>query len=34
VANAIFGEVRKLYAQLDALGRRGLVRQRRELRRA
>ncbi len=34
VANAIFAEVRKLYAQLDAAGRRGLVRQRRELRRA
>lgn len=34
VANEIFGEVRKLYAQLDAVGRRGVVRQRRELRRA
>jgi 1-acyl-sn-glycerol-3-phosphate acyltransferase len=34
VANEIFGEVRKLYAQLDSLGRSGLVRQRRELRRA
>jgi 1-acyl-sn-glycerol-3-phosphate acyltransferase len=34
VANAIFGEVRKLYAQLDAVGRRGVARQRRELRRA
>ena len=34
VANEIFAEVRKLYAQLDAVGRRGLVRQRRELRRA
>jgi 1-acyl-sn-glycerol-3-phosphate acyltransferase len=34
VANAIFAEVRKLYAQLDAVGRRGVVRQRRELRRA
>ena len=34
VANEIFGEVRKLYAQLDSLGRNGLVRQRRELRRA
>jgi 1-acyl-sn-glycerol-3-phosphate acyltransferase len=34
VANEIFGEVRKLYAQLDALGRNGLARQRRELRRA
>jgi 1-acyl-sn-glycerol-3-phosphate acyltransferase len=34
VANAIFAEVRKLYAQLDAVGRRGMVRSRRELRRA
>src|SRR3954471_21909186 len=34
VANEIFAEVRKLYAQLDAVGRRGVVRQRRELRRA
>jgi 1-acyl-sn-glycerol-3-phosphate acyltransferase len=34
VANAIFAEVRGLYAQLDAVGRRGVVRQRRELRRA
>jgi 1-acyl-sn-glycerol-3-phosphate acyltransferase len=34
VANAIFAEVRKLYAQLDSVGRRGVVRQRRELRRA
>ena len=35
VANEIFGEVRKLYAQLDAVGRRGVAAQRRrELRRA
>jgi 1-acyl-sn-glycerol-3-phosphate acyltransferase len=34
VANAIFAEVRKLYAHLDALGRRGVVHERRELRRA
>jgi 1-acyl-sn-glycerol-3-phosphate acyltransferase len=34
VANEIFAEVRKLYAQLDAVGRRGVARQRRELRRA
>src|SRR5215216_832153 len=35
VANEIFAEVRKLYAQLDALGRRGVAAQRRrELRRA
>jgi 1-acyl-sn-glycerol-3-phosphate acyltransferase len=34
VANAIFAEVRGLYAQRDAVGRRGVVRQRRELRRA
>jgi 1-acyl-sn-glycerol-3-phosphate acyltransferase len=34
VANAIFAEVRKLYAQLDSVGRSGVVRQRRELRRA
>jgi 1-acyl-sn-glycerol-3-phosphate acyltransferase len=34
VANAIFAEVRALYAQLDAVGRRGVVRRRRELRRA
>lgn len=34
VANSIFAEVRKLYAQLDAVGRRGVARQRRELRRA
>jgi 1-acyl-sn-glycerol-3-phosphate acyltransferase len=34
VANAIFAEVRKLYAQLDSVGRRGVVRRRRELRRA
>jgi 1-acyl-sn-glycerol-3-phosphate acyltransferase len=34
VANAIFAEVRKLYAQLDSVGRAGVVRQRRELRRA
>ena len=34
VANAIFAEVRKLYAQLDTVGRRGVVRRRRELRRA
>jgi 1-acyl-sn-glycerol-3-phosphate acyltransferase len=34
VANAIFVEVRKLYAQLDAVGRRGVARERRELRRA
>ena len=34
VANAIFDEVRKLYAQLESVGRSGVVRQRRELRRA
>jgi 1-acyl-sn-glycerol-3-phosphate acyltransferase len=34
VANEIFSEVRKLYAHLDALGRRGVVHERRELRRA
>jgi 1-acyl-sn-glycerol-3-phosphate acyltransferase len=34
VANEIFREIRSLYAQLDAVGRRGLVRRRRELRRA
>jgi 1-acyl-sn-glycerol-3-phosphate acyltransferase len=34
VANAIFAEVRKLYARLDAVGRRGVARERRELRRA
>jgi 1-acyl-sn-glycerol-3-phosphate acyltransferase len=34
VADAIFAEVRKLYAHLDALGRRGVVHERRELRRA
>ena len=34
VANEIFGEVRKLYAHLDSLGRRGVVHERRELRRA
>jgi 1-acyl-sn-glycerol-3-phosphate acyltransferase len=34
VANEIFGEVRKLYAKLEALGRRGVVHERRELRRA
>ena len=34
VANSIFAEVRELYAQLDAVGRRGVARQRRELRRA
>jgi 1-acyl-sn-glycerol-3-phosphate acyltransferase len=34
VANEIFAEVRKLYAQLDAVGRRGMVQKRRELRRA
>jgi 1-acyl-sn-glycerol-3-phosphate acyltransferase len=34
VANAIFAEVRKLYDQLEAVGRRGVVEQRRELRRA
>jgi 1-acyl-sn-glycerol-3-phosphate acyltransferase len=34
VANEIFAEVRKLYAQLDAVGRRGVARRRRELRRA
>jgi len=35
VANEIFGEVRKLYAELDAVGRRGVAAQRRrELRRA
>jgi 1-acyl-sn-glycerol-3-phosphate acyltransferase len=34
VANDIFVEIRALYAQLDADGRRGVVRRRRELRRA
>jgi 1-acyl-sn-glycerol-3-phosphate acyltransferase len=34
VANEIFMETRALYAQLDSVGRRGLVRSRRELRRA
>jgi 1-acyl-sn-glycerol-3-phosphate acyltransferase len=34
VANEIFSEIRALYAQLDAVGRRGVVRARRELRRA
>jgi 1-acyl-sn-glycerol-3-phosphate acyltransferase len=34
VANAIFAEVRALYEQLEAVGRRGVVQQRRELRRA
>jgi len=34
VANEIFAEVRKLYAKLDSLGRRGVVHERRELRRA
>jgi 1-acyl-sn-glycerol-3-phosphate acyltransferase len=34
VANEIFGEVRKLYAKLESLGRRGVVHERRELRRA
>jgi 1-acyl-sn-glycerol-3-phosphate acyltransferase len=34
VANEIFAETRALYAQLDAVGRRALVRRRRELRRA
>ena len=34
VANAIFAEVRKLYEQFDAVGRSGVIRQRRELRRA
>jgi 1-acyl-sn-glycerol-3-phosphate acyltransferase len=34
VANEIFAEVRKLYAHLDSLGRRGVVHERRELRRA
>jgi 1-acyl-sn-glycerol-3-phosphate acyltransferase len=34
VANDIFVEIRALYAQLDAVGRRGVVRRRRELRRA
>jgi len=34
VANAIFAEVRKLYTQLDAVGRSGVMRERRELRRA
>jgi 1-acyl-sn-glycerol-3-phosphate acyltransferase len=34
VANEIFAEVRKLYAQLESVGRSGVVRQRRELRRA
>jgi 1-acyl-sn-glycerol-3-phosphate acyltransferase len=34
VANEIFAEVRKLYAQLDAVGRRGVAAERRELRRA
>jgi 1-acyl-sn-glycerol-3-phosphate acyltransferase len=32
VANEIFVEIRALYAQLDSVGRRGVVRQRRELR--
>src|ERR1700754_2917124 len=34
VANEIFGEGRKLYAQVESVGRRGMVQQRRELRRA
>ncbi len=34
VANAIFLEIRALYAQLDAVGRAGVVRERRELGRA
>jgi 1-acyl-sn-glycerol-3-phosphate acyltransferase len=34
VANEIFREIRGLYAQLDAVGRRGMARRRRELRRA
>jgi len=34
VANEIFTEIRGLYAQLDAVGRRGVARARRELRRA
>jgi 1-acyl-sn-glycerol-3-phosphate acyltransferase len=34
VANEIFAEIRQLYAQLDAMGRRGVARARRELRRA
>jgi 1-acyl-sn-glycerol-3-phosphate acyltransferase len=34
VANEIFAEIRGLYAQLDSLGRRAMVRRRRELRRA
>ena len=34
VADAIFAEIRALYDQLDAVGRRGVVEQRRELRRA
>jgi 1-acyl-sn-glycerol-3-phosphate acyltransferase len=34
VANEIFVEIRGLYAHLDAVGRRALVRRRRELRRA
>jgi 1-acyl-sn-glycerol-3-phosphate acyltransferase len=34
VANEIFTEIRGLYAQLDAVGRRGMARRRRELRRA
>jgi 1-acyl-sn-glycerol-3-phosphate acyltransferase len=34
VANAIFAETRALYTRLDALGRGGVVRERRELRRA
>jgi 1-acyl-sn-glycerol-3-phosphate acyltransferase len=34
VANDIFTEIRGLYAQLDSLGRRAMVRRRRELRRA
>jgi 1-acyl-sn-glycerol-3-phosphate acyltransferase len=34
VANAIFAEVRVLYEQLEAVGRRGVMQQRRELRRA
>ena len=34
VANEIFTEIRGLYAQLDSVGRRGMARRRRELRRA
>jgi 1-acyl-sn-glycerol-3-phosphate acyltransferase len=34
VANEIFVEIRALYAQIDAVGRRAIVRARRELRRA